>query len=111
MRSARCMPLLLSSKTRATDPSDNGHEVPAIWLRRVASVDEAGAKAQHGPRGQLADARLRDAEDLADLSERQVLVVVEGDDELLALGQPRDRLGDAVLEVGLVHDRRGVRRV
>src|SRR3954452_24206019 len=112
MRSARCMPLLLSSKIRATDPSDNGHEVPAILATRAAaragrsgSVDEPRTEAQHGLRVQLADARLGDAEDLPDLPERQVLVVVERDDELLALRQPGDRVGDAVLEVRLVHER------
>src|SRR5919112_3221357 len=105
MRSARCIPFLLSSKIRATDPSGKSHEAGR------ASVDQAGAKAQHGLRVQLADARLGDAEDLADLSERQVLVVVERHDELLALGQPRDRVGDAVLEVGGVHRRGRVGRV
>ena len=46
---------------------------------------------------QLGDARLGHAEHLADLAQGQVLVVVEGDHELLALGQARDRVGDAVL--------------
>ena len=36
---------------------------------------------------QLRDARFGDAENLADLPQGQFLVVVEGDDELLALGQ------------------------
>ena len=42
---------------------------------------------------QLRDARLGDAEHLADLPQGQLLVVVERDDELLALGKARDRLG------------------
>jgi hypothetical protein len=58
----------------------------------------------------LGDARLGDAEDLADLAEREVLVVVEGDDELLALGELGDGLGDAVLEVADVECARGVGR-
>ena len=57
---------------------------------------------------QLGDARLGDAEDLADLAQGQVLVVVEGDHELLALGQRGDRVGEAVLELGL---RRALLRV
>ncbi len=48
---------------------------------------------------QLGDARLGDAEHLADLAQGEVLVVVEGDDQLLALGQRGDRLGQAVLDL------------
>src|SRR5919206_830235 len=107
MRSARCMPLLLSSGSErrtlaATGPNREGS---------AASVDEPRAQPQHGLRVQLADARLGDAEDLADLSKRQVLVVVEGDDELLAFGQAGDRVGHAVLEVGLVEGGGRVGRV
>ena len=51
---------------------------------------------------QLRDARLGDAEHLADLAQRQLLVVVERDDELLALGQPRDRVGERLAQLGLV---------
>src|SRR3712207_7245218 len=43
----------------------------------------------------LRHARLGDPEDLADLSQGQVLVVVERDHQLLALGQPRDGVGQA----------------
>ena len=46
------------------------------------------AQAQDGFRVQLRDARLRHAEHFADLTQRQVLVVIEGDHELLSLGQP-----------------------
>ena len=60
---------------------------------------------------QLGDARLGHAEDLADLSQRQVLVVVEGDHELLALGQRADRVGQPVLELGGVEQLLGVRGV
>src|SRR5687768_17949384 len=42
---------------------------------------------------------------------RSVLVVVERDHELLALGQRGDRVGQAVLELGGVEDLLGVRRV
>src|SRR3954447_14922932 len=54
---------------------------------------EPRLQAQDGLRMQLGDARFRHAEDLADLSQRQVLVVVEGDHELLALGERGDRVG------------------
>src|SRR4051812_25464760 len=54
---------------------------------------------QDGLGVELRDARLGHPEHLADLPQRQVLVVVERDDELLALGQRRDRLGQAVLEL------------
>jgi hypothetical protein len=39
----------------------------------------------------LADPRLGDAEHLADLGQGQPLVVVQGDDDLLALAEPVDR--------------------
>ena len=59
-------------------------------------------------RVELRDARLGDAEHLADLAEGQLLVVVERDDELLALGQARDRVGERLL---LLRDREGALRV
>src|SRR5919199_282250 len=90
MRSARCMPLLLSSGSERRTLAATGPN--REWLCGPL-VDEPGAQAQDGLRVQLAHARLGDAEDLADLSECQVLVVVERHHELLALGQPRDRLG------------------
>ena len=60
------------------------------WSRRAPPAATSGARgrrllvqaraqAQHGLGVQLGDARLGDAEDLADLAERQVLVVVERD--------------------------------
>src|SRR5215208_6487270 len=64
---------------------------------------EARLQPQHGLRVQLRDARLGHAEHLADLPQREVLVVVEGHDELLALRQPRDRVRQAVLHLGRVH--------
>ena len=51
---------------------------------------------------QLRHPRLRDAEHLADLTQGQLLVVVEGDDELLPLGQDRDRLGECLLDLCLL---------
>src|SRR4029079_16864651 len=66
---------------------------------------------QHGLGVQLGDARLGDSEDLADLPQRQVLVVVEGDHELLALGQRGDRVREAVLELGGVEDLLRVGRI
>ena len=50
---------------------------------------------------QLRDARLGHAEHLADLAQGQLLVVVERDDELLPLGQARDRLAERLLHLGL----------
>src|SRR6478672_458952 len=52
-------------------------------------------------RVELRDARLGDAEHLADLAQGQLLVVVEGDDELLALGQACDRLADRLFHLRL----------
>src|SRR6185436_13085907 len=72
---------------------------------------EAALEPQHSLRVQLGDARLGDAEDLADLPQRQVLVVVERDHELLALGQRGDRVREAVLELGGVEDLLGIGRI
>jgi hypothetical protein len=46
---------------------------------------------------ELRDAGLGDAQNLADLPEREVLEVVQRDDQGLALGQVLDRLGEPVL--------------
>src|SRR3954470_903538 len=61
---------------------------------------QPGLEAQNGLGVQLGDARLGHAEHLADLPQRQILVVVEGDHELLALRQGGDRVGQPVLELG-----------
>ena len=50
---------------------------------------QRGLQPHHGLGVQLGDARLGDAEHLADLAQGEVLVVVERDDQLLALGQGR----------------------
>src|SRR3954454_15476301 len=89
-------------------PRTEGRRLPSV--PQVVSL-QPGLEAQHGLRVQLGDARLRHAEDLADLAEGQVLVVVEGDHELLALGQRGDRVGEAVLELGGVEQLLRVGRV
>src|SRR4051794_13610630 len=78
-------------------PRTEGRRLPSV--PQVVSL-QPGLESQHGLRVQLGDARLRDPEDLADLPQGQVLVVVEGDHELLALGQRGDRVRQAVLELG-----------
>src|SRR3954447_20500369 len=89
-------------------PLTEGRRLPSV--PQVVSL-QSGLQSQHGLGVQLGDARLRHAEDLADLAEGQVLVVVEGDDELLALGQRGDRVGEAVLELGGVEQLLRVGRV
>src|SRR3954451_20231114 len=83
------------------------------WLPSVPQVVslQPRLQAQHGLGVQLGDARLGHADDLADLTEGQILVVVEGDHELLALGQRGDRVGEAVLELGGVQQILRVRGV
>jgi hypothetical protein len=51
---------------------------------------------------ELRDPGLGDAEHLADLAERQLLVVVQRDDELLPLRQVRDGLGERFLDLRLL---------
>src|SRR5659263_640662 len=53
----------------------------------------------------LADAALRDPQDLADLGQRQALVVVQGNYDLLAFGQRVDRAGEQVLGLLLLEGR------
>src|SRR3954447_21628343 len=62
-------------------------------------LGDLAAQLEHGLRVHLADARLGDAEHLTDLGQREALVVVEGDDDLLALGQLVDRPGEQVLRL------------
>src|SRR5581483_8485006 len=62
---------------------------------------QTGLEAEDRLRVQLRDARLGDAEHLADLAEGQLLVVVERDDELLALREARDRVGDRLAHLGV----------
>src|SRR3954447_2017340 len=64
---------------------------------------ERRLQTQHRFGVQLRHARFGDAEHLADLSQRQVLVVVERHDQLLALRQAGDRVGQAILHLGRVH--------
>src|SRR5215211_6037761 len=88
----------LSSASPSLKGEMEGGKLPEVVALKAA------LEAQDGLGVQLGDARLGHAEDLADLPQGQVLVVVERDDELLALGQPCDRVGHAVLEVRRVHD-------
>ena len=60
---------------------------------------------------ELRHARLGDAEHLADLPQGQLLVVVEGDDELLALRQPGDGLAEGFLQLGGAERGLGRRRI
>src|SRR3954471_22488912 len=89
-------------------PRTEGGRLPSV--PQVVSL-EPGLQAQHGLGVQLGDARLGHAEDLPDLAQGQVLVVVERDDELLPLGQRRDGVGQAVLELGGVEQLLRIGRV
>ena len=68
----------------------------------LAEPGQPRLQTQDRLRVQLRDTRLGDAEHFADLAQGQLLVVVERDDELLALGEPRDRLADQLLELRLL---------
>src|SRR3954451_13755570 len=71
----------------------------ANWLLGRLGL-ERGLEAEDRLGVELRDARLGHAQHLADLAQREVLVVVERHDQLLALGQPRDGVGQAVLGLG-----------
>src|SRR5579884_62298 len=68
---------------------------------------DVGLEPENRLRVELGDPRFGDPEHLADLPERQLLVVVERDDELLALREPRDRVGERLLLLG--HRERALR--
>ena len=80
----------------------------ATSRRAAHAAGEAGLEAQHRLRVQLRDARLRDADHLADLAEGELLVVVERDDELLALRQAGDRLAERLAHLGLLERELGI---
>src|SRR5207302_1514525 len=65
------------------------HQSSAVCGWSGGRAAEPRLQAQDRLRVQLRDARLGDAEHLADLAESQLLVVVERDHELLALGHAR----------------------
>src|SRR5512145_2048044 len=69
-------------------------------FRALRGSGEPSLQAQDRLRVELRDPRLGDAEHLADLAERELLVVVERDDELLALREPGDRLAERFLQLG-----------
>src|SRR4051812_27773943 len=121
-RSSRCLggpptPHCGSCLPAWPSPLLKGAEGPAYTSDRDESyllqyvLLEGALQAQYRFGVELRHARFGDAEDLADLAQRQVLVVVERDDELLALGQARDRVREAVLHLGGVHRRRRIDRV
>src|SRR5215216_851125 len=68
---------------------------------------EPGLQAEDRLRVELRDTGLGDAEHLPDLAERELLVVVERDDELLSLGETRYRLAERLSKLRLRH--RGLR--
>src|ERR671937_1679072 len=72
---------------------------------------ELGFEPQDGLGVQLGDARLGYAEHLADLAQRELVVVVEGDHGLLAVGEPADRAGKRLAYLGARHLGRRVVRV
>ena len=94
---------LIASRADLSTRSNRSPGISGLERRATARGvgAELGAQPQDGLRVQLRDARLGDAEHLADLPQRQVLVVVERDHELLALGQRRDRVGDPVAHLAL----------
>src|SRR5579884_891208 len=94
-----CMPVSSPSVPEGATIAVGGPPAASVQL-----VGQLGAQAQHGLGVQLGDARLGDPEHLADLAQGQVLVVVEGHHELLALGQRRDGVGDPVAQLRLVHE-------
>src|SRR3954462_15159089 len=92
----RIFPGSVTAGTTGRHPMSLWPENPISGLEARASrrPGEPGLEAEDRLRMELGDAGLGDAEHLADLAERQLFVVVERHDELLALAQARDRVGD-----------------
>jgi hypothetical protein len=75
-------------------------ECGSVSLRRV----QARAQSQDRFGVELTDARLGHAEHRADLLEGEAFVVVEGDDDLLTLGQTLDRSREDLFDLGALED-------
>src|SRR5687767_7477380 len=90
-------PAAASAFSRGRDPREPAGLAERSCFGRFRL--QPGLQAEDRLRVELRDARLGDAQDLADLAQREVLVVVEGHDELLALGQAGDRVGEMVLHL------------
>src|SRR5438309_3852856 len=73
----------------------------AGWLANVRRRAQARPELQDRLGVHLTNADLGHAEDLAELGQGEALVVIEGDDDLLALGEAIDGVGQEVLH--LVH--------
>ena len=69
---------------------------------------EPRLEAEDRLRVELRHPRLGDAEHLADLAQRELLVVVERHDELLALREPRDRLCERLVQLALLERKLGI---
>src|SRR4051812_17048191 len=100
-----------ATRPATTSPAMNATSRPSAMVRERRSADRScrcmsggllgqlRAQLEHGLRVHLADAALGDAEHLPDLSERQPLVVVESDDDLLAFRKRVDRSRQEVLRL------------
>src|SRR4051794_25449493 len=105
-RTARGPTRATAGATAARSAARSRREVPLAPSHSASGAGGGAGEPRLEPQDrlgvQLRDARLRDAEHLADLAQGQLLVVVERDDELLALGEARDRVGEQLLRLGLV---------
>src|SRR5580765_2892002 len=92
--------IAILKRTRRPPPPASEHARQKLGSRRGRGPGKPALEPQDRLRVELRHTRLGDAEDLADLAQRQVLVVVEREHELLALGQIRDRVGDGLAQLG-----------
>src|SRR5918998_2146464 len=89
---------MISVTTATSFGSRTGLDVGVRARRRAG---QARLQAEDRLSVELRDTRFRNAEHLADLAQGQLLVVVERDDELLALGQAGNRLAERLLQLPL----------
>src|SRR5207344_3436529 len=117
LRSRHAWPPSRIRWTRWRLPRGRPNDLPDLHLpeqlgrRALEAALELGLEAQDGLGVKLRDARLRDAEDLADRAQRELVVVVEGDDRLFAVGQLADRPGQRLAHLRARHLRGRIIRV
>src|SRR6266508_3324312 len=97
----------------ALEPAARASDGARLALERGTHgrAGQARLQAKDRLRVELRHPRLGDTEHFADLAQRQLLVVVERDHELLALREARDRVRDHLLHLGGVEGRRRRRPV
>src|SRR5919106_5615528 len=102
---------ILPGSSAGMDAESSGLVWGLIGLRAGHGGRQSRLQAQNRFGVELRDAGLRHAQHFADLAQGQLLVVVEGDDQLFALRQARDRVAERLPQLRLRHRLLGLGRL